>query len=551
MNATSAPETKHRTPSRAAGPRSGFVWIDFVFAALAMGTFTCWIYRFRYQGLLGESDLYLVLNGLLDGARTSTYLASLHHYGKAFSFGYIMALYQFVDHQTLIDRLRMIALINEIGFWSSIAGFVAFWRLTWSLYGLRSATVAVTLFSLSPMMLELGTSGHQILPAFALFAAGSLCLLSTVKGAPRLPLALLGFFLLLLALVTRAEIVLGFPFLALARADLRSLPRFLKSAAVRSIVPAIAFATFLLVKHFYVEKTHGTNSLSSFLGHDLIVTRIPVGGLSILVGCGIATTIVGLLAAVLAVRRAVAAPPRSQVRIGLGQTAIGPLSLIIPPLIFWIAIPLPVRHFILLLAGMSWLVAWLLSTGLRSRPLAIYGLVAAIVFANQALGALTAPFILRHIPNKFIALPGDQHLLPFGLPVGSAWSYHRTYEGELLRTDRFAEQIRNSCEPNLLVLTNREQQILSILYHPDAAWDFKEGRIGKFPTWETPVGGRRVIVLSELGAWPEDAVAAALADPAVRDFKIELDPRAILALPHAAIPPDRVANLSCTRAGAG
>jgi len=550
MIATSAAETRDRAPRCGPGPRSGFVGIDFVFAALAMCTFICWIYKFRYQGLLGESDLYLVLNGLLDGARTSTYLASLHHYGKAFSFGYIMALYQFVDHQTLIDRLRMIALINEIGFWSSLAGFVAFWRLTWSLYGLRSATIAVTLFSFSPMMLELGTSGHQILPAFAFFAAGSLCLLATAKGALRFPLAFLGFSLLLLALATRAEIVLGFPFLALARADLQSLPRFLKSAAIRSVVPAFAFAAFLLVKHFYVEKTHGTNSLSSFLGHDLIVTRIPVGVLSILVGCGIVTAIVGLLAAVLDVRRTAVAPARSQAHIDLGRTAIGPLALIIPPLIFWIAIPLPVRHFILLLAGMSWMAAWLISAWLHTRPLAMYALVTAIILANQAMGALSAPFILSHIPNKFIALPGDQHLLPFGLPVGSALSYHRTYAAELLRTDRFAEQIRNSCDPNLLVLTNREQQVLSVLYHPDAAWDLKEARIGKFPTWETPVEGRRVIILSELGAWPEDAVATALADPAVRDFKIELDPRAILALPHAAIPPDRVADLSCGRAGA-
>jgi hypothetical protein len=220
-------------------------WIDFLIAALAMAMYVLWIYTFRYRGLLGEDDLYYVFVGLLDGARYGTHLASASQYGKAFSFGYIAAFYRFADAHTLADPQRLIALINEIGFWAAATGCFFFWLLARMLYGLRPATVAVLFFAFSPMMLELGTSGHPILPAFAFFAAGSCCLLFSASGARAYLLAFLGSLLLLAALVTRAEVLLAFPFVVLARADFRTLPRFLKCAGQRAVAPALATAAFL------------------------------------------------------------------------------------------------------------------------------------------------------------------------------------------------------------------------------------------------------------------------------------------------------------------
>jgi len=75
-------------------------WIDFVFAVLAMAGYALWLYKFGYRGFLAEDDLYSVLVGLLDGARNGTYLASVNHYGKSYSFGYIAALYQFASPHT-------------------------------------------------------------------------------------------------------------------------------------------------------------------------------------------------------------------------------------------------------------------------------------------------------------------------------------------------------------------------------------------------------------------------------------------------------------------
>ena len=49
---------------------SDSTWIDFLVAALAMAAFVLWIYRFRYRGLFAEDDLYRLLVGLLDGARS-------------------------------------------------------------------------------------------------------------------------------------------------------------------------------------------------------------------------------------------------------------------------------------------------------------------------------------------------------------------------------------------------------------------------------------------------------------------------------------------------
>ena len=108
-----------------------------------VGGYVLWTYCFRYRGLLAEDDLYRMLVGLLDGARYGTYLASGSHYGKAFSFGYIAAIYRFADAHTLADPQLLIALINQIGFWAATAGCFFFWLLAWMLYSLRAATVAV------------------------------------------------------------------------------------------------------------------------------------------------------------------------------------------------------------------------------------------------------------------------------------------------------------------------------------------------------------------------------------------------------------------------
>jgi hypothetical protein len=525
-------------------------WLDVFFAAFAMAAYVLWIYCFRYRGLLGEDDLYRMLVGLLDGARSGAHLAAGTHYGKAFSFGYIAALYRFAGPQILADPQRLIALINAIGFRSAAAGCFCFWLLAWMLYGLRVATVALMMFALSPMMLELGTSGHPVLPAFALFAAGSLCLMLPVASVRDLPPAFFGLLLLVAAMVTRAEVALALPFVVLARADFGSFSRLLKSAGLRAAAAVLATAAFLLLKWVYVDSTPGSAHLGSFLEQFIRFKDIPIGVFVLVFSCGVVTVFAGLIAIVSMARSTGTASSASAQRIALLHSATGPLLLIVPALLFFIANPRPGRHFILCLAGISILIGWLISRALSTRPILVYTLAFGIVAGNQAMGALTGPFILKYAPFKLLVLPGNIHHLPRGVPTGSSWSYHRAFVAEQLRTTAFAMSVQNPCDEKTLVLSLDATQIFSDLYsasNPSASnsWIAREQHLGRFPFMEAHIRGRTVLVLSENEGWPRDAAADALADPAFRDYKLVRDPNNLSIYDRAVIPPSRMAHLGC------
>jgi hypothetical protein len=137
--------------------------LDTLFACSCIVLFAVAVHAFQYQGLLGEADIYRVLDGMLDGANSGAKLGSDLHYGRDFGFGYILALYAVLPDQVLRDPDRLIPIINDIGFYFTIVGLFFFWLSTRVVYGARAAMVALALFAFSPMTLELATSGHQIL----------------------------------------------------------------------------------------------------------------------------------------------------------------------------------------------------------------------------------------------------------------------------------------------------------------------------------------------------------------------------------------------------
>jgi hypothetical protein len=89
--------------------------VDTVFGALFLLLFAVGVHAFQYRSVLGEADLYRVLNGMLDGAVTGSGLDSPLHYGRDFGFGYILALYAFVPVDVLRDPDRLIPVINTLG----------------------------------------------------------------------------------------------------------------------------------------------------------------------------------------------------------------------------------------------------------------------------------------------------------------------------------------------------------------------------------------------------------------------------------------------------
>ena len=58
------------------------------FAVLFIVIYGFVIHAFQYRGALGESDLYRVLVGLMDGASSGQGLASDLHYDRDFGFDY-------------------------------------------------------------------------------------------------------------------------------------------------------------------------------------------------------------------------------------------------------------------------------------------------------------------------------------------------------------------------------------------------------------------------------------------------------------------------------
>jgi len=541
---TKKPASSHSLGSSSIASPAGSA-IDLATAAVAIVLYAVWSYAFQYKGMFGETDLYRVAIGLLHGARTGTDIAPALHYGKAFSFGYIAALYWFLDRATLAEPQTLLALINSIGYWSALAGCVLFWLMTRILYGLRTATIALCLFAFSPLLLDLGTSGSQILPAFALLMAGALSLCVRSRGAMRALLACLGAVLLLAALTVRAEVGLAFPFIATMRADTRSFRSYAAGAACGAVAPAMACLAFGAIKHTFIDSQSGVDSLNSLLNiYVLIHQNIPAVILVFPYACGVATTLVAIAAIVWIVRHpAFVCPTPSPARAEWIQV-LPALILILPSFAFWMMNPRPGRHFILCLAGLSILVGLACEAYCAFPPLGKYAALAAVLLLNQGIAAATESFMLRAIPSKLITPPGHVRLFPGGIYLGTAIAFHRETIREFSRAQEFAAQLRGSCDPKLAVITELRPQVFWSLYNPSASWS--NGRIGAFLYYRSDAPGRSYLVLSGREGWPNDPVESVLNDPTLRDFKILRDPETRSIYDRAAIPASRAARLGCT-----
>ncbi len=178
---------------------------DILVAVACIIVFAVTEFCCQYQGVLGESDLYRVLVGMLDGAVSGSGINSDFHYGRDFGFGYIIAIYALAPADVLRDPDQLTRLINGLGFCFSIIGLFFFWLSTYAVQGSRAALVALLLFAFSPVMLELGTSGHQILLAFSFLFAGATCLFLPLAGWNLIAARISGFGLLIVGLCIRAK----------------------------------------------------------------------------------------------------------------------------------------------------------------------------------------------------------------------------------------------------------------------------------------------------------------------------------------------------------
>lgn len=521
---------------------------DVCVATLSIGIYLLWCYWFRFKGTLGDADMYRMLRGLLDGAYTGTGFASGLQYGKGFSFGYIFSLYSVVDRTTMQDPQRLIALINGIGFWAAAVGSIFFWAALWALHGVRRATIAVVLFLFSPIQLEQGTSGHPGLVSFAFFSAAALLLFLPTRGLRAVFCGVLASILLLTSLTMRADILLAFPFIVLARANFRSFKLLIRSVLLPAVGPTLAVIVFFLLKSKYVDGAAQPGpSLHEFFNSYYKLSHIPAGVAICFLGCGVFTVLLGMVSAIWLLRKVGTTPPASERRVELLQASIGPISLLLPSFVFWIANPTPARHFVLCLAGLCMLAAWLVPSfpaaqWTRSAYLVAFG----IVLANQAFGALSGPIILRHYPFKMVAVAGQPRVMPL-VPIGDSVSFHRAVQAEMSRADAFAERVGGLCDAETIALTDHMPQVSSHIYGWPGRWTVEEGKFHRFSTLTARDGRRTIVFLSVHEGWPEDPVAAILGETSLQQYKLVQDPGTLSIFDKTEIPLDRIVHFGCSR----
>ena len=516
---------------------------DIMIAALLLLLFVIGVHAFQYRGVLGESDLYRVLDGMLDGAVSGLGLGSDLHYGRDFGFGYILALYALMPAEVLRDPDKLIPLINNLGLYSIILGLFFFWLSICLVHGSRAATVALALFAFSPMVLELATSGHQILIAFFFLSAAAACLFWRVAGWRAVSAAIVGTILLICGLCVRAEIFLALPYLVLTRLNFASWHIFLRSVTARALSPTAALIAYLALKHNIVSTPHGFEA-QSFLKLFYHWSNVGPAIVYMSLGCGIAT-VLGAGVVVLAIVRRVWSSARDDTKSTLEQL-IGPIALILVPFLFWVGNPQPSRHFLLMLAGISILIGWAVSNLLTFRVVPALVTVLGIIGANQVLSEGVRPALLRmNAARSPYHLPPETHATFTHAPLGWIWRHHATHEFRLLRWKALGDMVATACDANTVIFSDESAQIFSRLYAGGAPVQSSVRDIHGFPAFSGTLGAHHYVFISKIEGWPRDAVATVLADPSFDNYQLYADPFLPSIYDIMAIPVRRLARFGC------
>jgi len=549
-------------------------YADGLIAAVFIVIYAIIIHMHEYHTAFAESDLYRMLVGLLDGEVSGQGIASPLHYDRDFGFGYLGSLYAFASPAVLRDPDRLTELMNQIGFWSMIPGLVFFWTAVRIVHGARVATVSLIILALGPMNPEMFTSGHPTILMFAFLSAAAVLLFLPLTGWRAVLAAMGGFLLLLVGMTTRGEIFLAFPWLVLARADTRSIRTFLTSCVLRSIAPAAAIVVFLVLQkhlqaivHADLAATVGTYFLESYSW----VTVRP-GLVYLALGCGIITVLASVVATAwyggINVMRG-----RS-----LRQWApelIGPLALVLTPLVFFLPNPVPTRHFFLVLAGMAILLGIVLANTPRISRVLACCIALAIGAGDQIVSEMVRPTLVRinesHSP--YIPVP-EAYPTATHANLGWEWQRHATLLERRENWNAFGEKLLTSCDTHVMVLSDEMEQIFSRLYEngttvkarrilipvnavtPTVKGDGQDAvhlaLVGdgnlRLPGFIGVRNGKTFIMVEKAHAWPADPVAAILGNPAYNDYKIIADPYTMSQFDKTPVPPDRQPRFGCTNA---
>ncbi len=510
--------------------------------AVALGIillFAAGVHVFRYQHAMGESDLYRVLVGILDGAETGRGLAGDLHYDNDFGFGYLAAIYAFADPAVLHDPDRVMKLMNTIGFWSILPSLVCFWFAVRLVHGPLTAMVALVVFAFSPMMLELATSGHPSMPMFGFLSAAAICMFWPATGWRAMLLGLLASVFLLGGLVTRGEIFLAFPWLVLSRIAVGSWRAFMLSGLLRSLPALAAMVVFYGLQQITVHTAMGGTIGHYFFEFYTWATVIP-GFVYMAVGCGLATVVAGGLA-VLWVGWHDLSRPFSGI-----AAFLGPVALVLVPLAFFVPNPMPTRHFMLTLAGFGILIGMAAARLPKRGHGTVFAAMIALVAVNQALAEAVRPALLRQneAHSPYIPVATDYRTATHA-NIGWAWQRHAALGERRQQSQAFADTLINSCDAHTILLSDEGELFFSRLYAGGASLHATHYRAGRLVGLKGTRNGKTFLVLSKMNAWPDDAVVTILADRSFDTYKLAADPYSMSTYDKTPIPAERAAHFNC------
>ncbi|MDR3533056.1 MAG: hypothetical protein P4L90_21165 [Rhodopila sp.] len=549
---------------------------DFIFALVFILIFAIVIHAFQYHNALAESDLYRVLVGLMDGAVSGTGLASDLHYDRDFGFGYLAAFYALVDSDTLRDPDRLMDLMNQIGFWSMLPGLLFFWCAVRLVHGSLAATVALIVFALGPMIPELATSGHQTIPMFGFLCAGAALLLLPVTGWKAVLAAAGGGALLLIGMTIRGELFLALPWLVLARVDTRSMRRFVVSGFQRSIAPALALIAFIALQHHVESAVNATvtSTVSIYFRESYSWITIRPGLIYMIVGCGFAT-VAAAAVAFLYLGWTTLFTREAPINRRLAE-CLSPLALIVVPLLFFLPNPVPTRHFIMPLAGMSILIGIALARRPAVGRVTALCVAIGIGAANQVLAEVARLPLLRvnEAQSPYLPVPTEYPTATHA-NLGWEWRRHAALVERRARWQAFGEELLTSCDTHVIVLSDEVEQLFSRLYAGGTPVEARRLRID-VDTGAVPINpalrqdahailvgegatrltgligvrrGKTFIMLEKSHLWPADAVAAIMANPAYAEYKLIADPYTLSKYDKTPIPADRAPRFGCSDSG--
>lgn len=396
------------------------VWRSFLLWSTAfIATRIC----FLYYPFHGERDIYLMAQSIYYNLVTQQGLSGPFFYGKSFSFGYYLLIFQVLSIAPYFksDLELLLMLITFISSLVIICCALMLFR-RFKLSTLQSIAF-MALWVFSPVWWECTTYSHPIVPAFAFFLAGS-AVLSRSKTSDRLvktlSLSTIGSCLFFLSFSFRAETMLLLPcFLVLC----------VRGRSWREMILLMAPMMVAIVLFFFVQ-------------HQVLVHSVSSGLLDSNQKGSALVALVGFLAAWINANALLKGVVAAIFSFGIVSTALLPIgvyvalkkrayyylttmaALIVPLLAFWLLNPTPFRHFLLVVVGLAGIASFFF--------LAVPKRIAVLLLIVVTLGNFTVPELLRSPILKVYAMnyPNLERIAgrPYGaIPIGSPVLNHNAW----------------------------------------------------------------------------------------------------------------------------